>query len=106
VPPLRCGAGCPRTFFSTTPALRPERVAEVGIEQVVAAHGGEAGVDDALLAALHLVHGGAHVVVDAGSPPSAWKDRVWASNGISWPWLGYQPRRPGSRTASGALPGR
>eukprot|EP01038_Epipyxis_sp_PR26KG_P017796 gene17797-24838_t len=40
-------------------------VAEVGVEQVVTAHGCEARVDRALLAALHLVHGGAHVVVDA-----------------------------------------
>jgi hypothetical protein len=47
--------------------LLPARgdVAEVGVEQVVAAYSRESRVDGALLAALHLVHGGAHVVVDA-----------------------------------------
>ena len=53
--------------------LLPARgdVAEVGIEQVVTAHGCEARVDRALLAALHLVHGGAHVVVDAAPGDTA-----------------------------------
>ncbi|MNT35416.1 hypothetical protein D3C72_1714430 [compost metagenome] len=37
----------------------------------MAAHGSEAGVDGALLAALHLVHGGAHVVVDAAPGDAA-----------------------------------
>lgn len=40
-------------------------VAEVGVEQVVGGHGGEAGVDLAGLAGPDLVHGGLHVVVDA-----------------------------------------
>lgn len=41
------------------------RVAELGIEQVVAHHGSEADVDVTLLAASHLVYCGPHVVVDA-----------------------------------------
>ena len=50
---------------STAAAPAPGNVAEVTIELVVDVQGSEAGVDDELLAALHLVHGGAHVVVDA-----------------------------------------
>ncbi len=46
-------------------------IAKVGVEQVVAAHGGKTGVDDALLATLHLVHGGAHVVVNAAPGDAA-----------------------------------
>ena len=41
------------------------RVAELGIEQVVRAHGGKAHVHAAGLARAHLVHSGLHVVVDA-----------------------------------------
>ena len=48
-------------------ALLParSRVAELGLEQEVADHGGKAGVDVSLLASAHSVYGGAHVVVDA-----------------------------------------
>ena len=41
------------------------RVAELGLEQEVADHGREAGVDLTLLSATDLVDGGSHVVVDA-----------------------------------------
>ena len=41
------------------------RVAELGLEQEVADHGREAGVDLTLLAATDLVDRGSHVVVDA-----------------------------------------
>ena len=41
------------------------RIAELGLEQEVADHGREAGVDLTLLAPPDLVDGGAHVVVDA-----------------------------------------
>ena len=51
------------------PASGP--VAELGIEQVVAAHGVEAGVDGALLAMADLVDGGLHVVVDAAPGDAA-----------------------------------
>lgn len=54
-------------------AFLPARsdVAEIRIKQVVAAHGGESSVDDALLAALDLVHGSAHVVVNAAPSDTA-----------------------------------
>ncbi|KWT72158.1 hypothetical protein APV28_1636 [Comamonas testosteroni] len=50
------------------------RIAELGLEQVVADHGAETGVDVALLAPAHLVHGGAHVVVDT-APGNATQHR-------------------------------
>ena len=46
-------------------------VAEVRVKQVVAAHGGKAGVDDAPLALLDLVHRRLHVVVDSAPGDSA-----------------------------------
>ncbi len=46
-------------------------VAEVGLEQVVRAHDGEARIDDAALALEDLVHGGLHVVVDAPARDTA-----------------------------------
>ena len=65
-------------------------VAELGVEQVVAAHGVEAGVDGALFAMPDLVDGGLHVVVDAapGNPAEGGKAQAWASKSISWLWLG------------------
>jgi hypothetical protein len=44
------------TFVSTTPSARGD-VAEVGVEQVVAAHGRESRFDGALLGALHAGQG-------------------------------------------------
>ena len=50
-------------------------VAKVSVKQVVRAHHGKAGVDDAALALLDLVDGGLHVVVDAapGNPAQGGK---------------------------------
>jgi hypothetical protein len=54
------------TFFSICPFSQPEAgLQELGLEQEVADHGRETGVDPTLLSAPDLVDGGSHVVVDA-----------------------------------------
>ena len=70
-------------------------VAEVGIKQVVRAHDGKAGIDDAALALFDLVHGGLHVVVDA-TPGNATQGREGACVGIkqhlvTLAGVGHQP---------------
>ncbi|MNL29916.1 hypothetical protein D3C87_1516250 [compost metagenome] len=54
-------------------ALLPARcrVAELGLEQEVTDHGGEARIDVALLATAHSVYSGAHVVIDATAGDAA-----------------------------------
>jgi hypothetical protein len=73
-------------------------VAEVGVDQVVRAHGREALVDDAALALLDLVHRRLHVVVDAAAGHAAQR-RERARVGIeqhlvALAGIGHQPERP------------
>ena len=65
------------------------RIAELGLEQVVADHGREARVDLALLAAADLVDGGAHVVVDA-APRHAAQDAEGVVMGVEQHLVGLQ----------------
>ena len=73
-------------------------VAEVGVDQVVRAHGREALVDDAALALLDLVDGRLHVVVDApaGDAPER-SERAGMGieqHLVALAGVGHQPERP------------
>ena len=61
------------------------RIAELGLEQILAGHGREAGIDLSFLAAADPVHRRAHVVVDSAPGNAAQNPEgvVVASNSIS-----------------------
>ena len=69
------------------------RIAELGLEQEVADHGREAGVDLPLLAATDLIDGGLHVVVDA-APRNAAQHPEGVVMGVEQHLVGLQQIGP------------